>query len=401
MGGTVVIGFADALSAPEVAWSLADRGWRLAAFARRGRRTALHWSHHVEIFEVASPEVDFDRCGRDLQAALERLGDRASGEPIALMPLDDGAVWLCSKLGLKGRVTLVGPTGEAALLALDKKRQIGLAQECGFAVPPARYIRRLADVPTDDIGFPVVFKPALAVSEREGKLVKGRSWICLDRTELESAASDWGEREPMLLQAYIQGTGEGLFGLATERGVTRWTAHRRLRMMNPHGSGASACVTERVEESVKLAAERFLNRCSWSGLFMVELLADEQGKKWFMEFNGRPWGSMALARRLGFEYPAWSVQAALGLAPSTAPPEGAGEPIVCRHLGRELLHVAFVARGPKSRALRRWPSLCQALRDVVRLGRHDRWYNWRADDREVFFADLCYTLRDNLLKRHH
>jgi hypothetical protein len=133
---------------------------------------------------------------------------------------------------------------------------------------------------------------------------------------------------------------------------------------------------------------------------MVELLADKNGKKWFIEFNGRPWGSMALARRLGFEYPAWSVQAALGLGLGIALPERPRDPILCRHLGRELLHLAFVARGPKSRALHQWPTLSKALLDVVRLGRHDRWYNWRADDREVFFADLCYTLRDSLLKRH-
>jgi hypothetical protein len=401
MVGTAIIGFADALSAPEVAWSLADGGMRLAAFARKGRRTALHWSRHIEVFDIAPPEVDFGRSGRDLQAALDGLCERACGAALVLMPLDDAAVWLCSKLSLKGRATLAGPTGDATLLALDKKRQIQLAQESGFAVPQTRYIGRFADLPTDDIGFPIVFKPSRAVSERDGKLGKGKSWICLDRTELQSASSDWGEREPMLLQEFIQGTGEGLFGLATQQEVVGWTAHRRLRMMNPHGSGSSACVIERVDESLKVAAERFLKQCSWKGLFMVELLADKEGKKWFMEFNGRPWGSMALARRMGFEYPAWSVEAALGLAPSIAPPVGAREPILCRHLGRELLHLAFVARGPESRALRQWPSLCKALRDVVRLGRHDRWYNWRADDCGVFFADFCYTLRDNLLKRHH
>ena len=69
-----------------------------------------------------------------------------------------------------------------------------------------------------------------------------------------------------------------------------------------------------------------------------------------MELNGRAWGSMALARRRGFEYPAWNVQAALD--PDFVPVEPTDPPeILARHLGMELAHLAFVARGPQSKAL--------------------------------------------------
>ena len=52
---------------------------------------------------------------------------------------------------------------------------------------------------------------------------------------------------------------------------------------------------------------------------MIELLRDRDGVAWFMELNGRTWGSLALARRLGLEYPAWAALDALGIA---APPSG-------------------------------------------------------------------------------
>ncbi len=56
-----------------------------------------------------------------------------------------------------------------------------------------------------------------------------------------------------------------------------------------------------------------------------------------MELNGRAWGSMALARRRGFEYPAWNVHAALD--PDFVPVEPADPPeILARHLGMELAH---------------------------------------------------------------
>ncbi len=110
---------------------------------------------------------------------------------------------------------------------------------------------------------------------------------------------------------------------------------------------------------------------------------------------------MALARRVGYEYPAWSVRAALGLADRMALPVSPSVPqdIVCRHLGREVLHMLFVARGAKSEALRNWPSLRRSAREVLRLGRNDRWYNWRPDEKAVFFWDFWHTLHDGLIHR--
>ncbi len=399
MKATVIIGFADALAAPEVAWSLLDGGFTVVGFGRKGKGSALRWSRRVRLFEITPPEVDIRQSIRDLRNGIAAVARKTDGSPLAVMPLDDAALWLCSKIDLNGMAVLVGPTGEAALLAVDKNQQIRVAQKAGFHVPPTEYVECAKDVRSQKIPFPVVLKSANAFRDENGRLGRRYSWICSDPDELKSAVADWAEREPMLLQQYISGRGEGLFGLATEEGVIAWTAHRRLRMMNPHGSGSCACTIGVVDESVKAASERFLNQCSWRGLFMVETLRDEQGNIWFMEFNGRPWGSMALARRLGFEYPAWSVQLALARNTKIFVPSPPPEPIICRHLGREFLHLLFVARGPRSRAVRGWPSVGTALREVMHLSRNDRWYNWRADDCGVFFADFCHTLHDNLAKR--
>lgn len=76
-------------------------------------------------------------------------------------------------------------------------------------------------------------------------------------------------------------------------------------MMNPHGSGSSACVSFPVAEDLKLAIERFTRATGWLGIFMIEFLRDQSGIPWFVELNGRSWGSMALSRRQGLEYPAW------------------------------------------------------------------------------------------------
>jgi len=120
-------------------------------------------------------------------------------------------------------------------------------------------------------------------------------------------------------------------------------------------------------------------------MFMFEFLRDDHHVPWFVEFNGRAWGSMALARRIGFEYPAWAARVALDpLAQIDTPPLREG--VVCRHLGLDLVHAISVLRGPASTALN-WPSKWTTLRDVFTFRRGETWYNLRPGQRMLFLED--------------
>ena len=132
---------------------------------------------------------------------------------------------------------------------------------------------------------------------------------------------------------------------------------------------------------------------------MIEILRDTQGTAWFMEFNGRPWGSVALARRQGLEYPAWNVQSSLDAQWKLTASPAVQPDLVCRHLGRELMHPLFLLKGPKSVALTQWPPLGKSLSDLLHFGRDQALYNWRRDDKRVFVADCVNTLLDNLIKK--
>jgi predicted ATP-grasp superfamily ATP-dependent carboligase len=393
---SVLVGFAEAGSAPEVVWSLVDAGFRVTAFARQGRTSALRRSRHVRCVEVRAPEIDARGALEDLASLM-----RASGaETSVLFPLDDTAVWLCSRQSLPANWTLAGPRGHAAALALDKGLQCEAARRAGFDVPMTYLARTVSAVRAAAAAYPVILKAAECVHELPDRVVRGATWICGNREELERACAQWRERVPLIVQPFIEGRGEGLFGLATSNGVRAWSAHRRLRMMNPQGSGSSACVSAPVDAELTAKAERLVHEIGWRGLFMIEVLRDRAGRAWFVELNGRPWGSMALARRVGLEYPAWHVNLAVdadSAAGSVPGIHGAG--LVCRHLGRELMHLLFVLRGPKSAALGQWPSLWKSLREVVSVHAGDTLYNWRRDDPAVFFSDCYHTLHDNLLKR--
>ena len=287
---------------------------------------------------------------------------------------------------------LAGASGSAADYALDKSLQLDAATRAGLPVPSTEVLEDLTSATS--IRFPVMVKPARALYEVEGALERPAGVICGNGDEFERAAAmPWPG--PVLVQPLLHGVGEGLFGHVGSRGVSAWSSHRRVRMVNPHGSASSACRSHPVDRDLIEPSERFLSAIGWKGMFMLEFLRDSDGKPWFMELNGRAWGSMALARRRGFEYPAWTVQAALesGFEPSppTQPPE-----ILCRNLGLEIAHLMFVARGPQSDAPMEWPRLNRSIRDVCKFARGDRLYNWNRSQPGVLAADTLGTLRKSV-----
>ncbi len=379
----VLIGFAEALPAPEVVFSLRAAGHRISAFARTDALPLARLP--VDLHVLPAPEVDSIAAKAALCDLIARIGADV------VLPLDDAGLWLvhASDTGM-ARVT--GP--DAAQVALDKVAQIAAAKAAELDVPPTvHWDGKPGAVP--DITWPAIAKPGLALVEASNRLAKGDA-VYLDGPETDFFAEDRTAGAPWLIQPLIAGQGEGVFGFVTGDGaVAAWSGHRRLRMMNPHGSGASACESTMPDVSLNDRIVVFLTAIGWRGPFMVELLRDANGTPWFMELNGRMWGSMALARRQGFEYPAWA--AAQALDPDFVPDAPAPRQVSVRHLGRELLHLAFVARGPKSGFHRTgWPRLRASLAAVLRPGRGHGFYNHDPEHPRYFLRDAAWTLRKAL-----
>lgn len=389
--GPILIGSACALAAPEAAASMLGAGLQVTAFAPRGSRPALRRDRRVAIDAITAPERDAAAAAAELVEVARRRG------AVAVMPLDDASVWLCDATAAELGLAVVGPTAARARLALDKRLQIEAARSAGFAVPETWICSTREEALAID-RFPVILKPALAVAEHGGRLRRGSARVCADATELAIAVAEWDGAHPLLAQPWLSGTGEGLFGVVLDGDVAQLSAHRRLRMVNPQGSGSSACISTAPDPELVEACVRMMRAVGWSGLFMLEFLRGRDGTAWFMELNGRAWGSLALARRLGLEYPAWAAFDALGLPQVPRRACGPHEPLVCRHLGREIVHVMSVLRGPRSAALTDWPSRWGTLRSVARVRRGERWYNWSARRPGVFVQDTLQTVLEPVAK---
>jgi hypothetical protein len=393
---TLLVGFAESLAAIETIWDLLDRGHRVHAFTRTGRTPPIKHDRRVVLHRVTAPERDLDATVRDVSAAVAQL-DR----PVA-MPLDDAAVLVLDRVAdARPDLVMAGPVGEQARVALDKRLQLEAAQRAGLCVPPTLVVEP-GSVPGPPPGLgPWIVKPARALDVVAGRVVKGDARFV---TTLEDLEQELGARsDPVLVQPALSGVGIGVFGLA-EAGVARaLSGHERVRMMNPSGSGSSACVAREPSPRLRSAADAFVGQVGWRGQFMLELLEDAEGRAWFMELNGRPWGSMALAVRRGLHYPSWTVALAEGQAVDALGPESEDRAMMARHLGRELLHLAFVVRGRLEARRRRrhglaprpdlvgYPSVPGTIRALLSWRRGSRLYNAR--QLRVLAADTLSTLR--------
>lgn len=386
----VLVGFAESLAAIETAWALRDAGYAVHSFARAGTTPPLAASPGIAVHSVTSPQVSAQDCVSEVIALSRHLGAEV------VMPLDDDALWVCAAAHAGGLTAVVaGPTGDHAVFATDKRRQLAQARDVGFNVPRTVVIDDPAagscwSLPASESGW--VIKPALAVELHEGRLRKPRSYAASTPEDVARHLS--GATWPVLVQPVLEGRGEGVFGLALESGVAGVTGHRRLRMMNPAGSGASACRSCEVSPELRHRTQQLAAGQRWRGLLMVELLRSADGTPWFMEVNGRPWGSMALAIRREMLYPVWAVEAASGQEPAFREP---GPDATCRHAGRELVHLAFVVRDVVAGRRRRdVVVLSRTVKDVLRWHGGDHLYNYRRGELRTFLRDTWQTVGHQL-----
>ena len=388
---TVAVAFADAVAAPEAVFSLHAAGFNVVAISRRGSRPLVRRLPTVAICEVIAPEQDADTSIVEIREAIAR--SRAS----AFLPLDDVALWACSQIKCDGGTSelcaIASPSIEGIRFSLDKWVQLSVARASGFLIPASHLIEDVTDL-KGWTTFPAIAKPRYAVRVYDGKVIRRSPQYLQDSGGIATL------KPPVILQPLIRGKGEGVFGLADSGELLVDSAHQRVRMMNPHGSGASACRSHIVLPRTLEASKSLIERLGWSGPFMIELLTDPEGRSWFVELNGRLWGSTALGRRLGLEYPSWTVS--LVLDPSFRPPEIAarGEMREVRHLARDLEHFAAVLRGPRTKFhAGDWPGKLETMRAVFAFSRRAGFYNTDTSAPNLFLWEVLDHFVDRLRNR--
>ena len=186
----------------------------------------------------------------------------------------------------------------------------------------------------------------------------------------------------MIVQEFIPGSGAGAFLLRFHGKTHLSFAHRRLHEYPYTGGRSSFRESCRDEELVRLG-ERLLEAIDYDGVAMVEFRRDARNERpYFIEINGRLWGSLALALHCGVDFPAALVRCHVLGCP---PPHQGNYPVGvrCRNVfPGEVRHLRSILGAPKHSRGRPTPP---RLRAVVRFFvlffdpriRHD--YFWWSD----------------------
>ncbi len=393
-GRHILVGPARAVAATEAVWSLLDRGHRVTVWTHPHDRIALGHDRRVSVTSIPDP-------GRDLNAATDALADLAAGAD-AVFPLDDFALVLADRLRTAG-TTVVGPAGSALTLALDKALQAEAAAAAGWCVPEGIAVDDVGQLPAEaPFAGPMVLRPAHAVHRLDDRLAKSDNVFCNGPGGWSDALRSFPSERPVLAQRIVNGDGIGVFGIAREGTLQAASAHRRVRPTDPAGSGASAAAARRVEPDELAQAESFVARTGWDGILMIEQIARlEDGSRWFVEVNARPWGSTALARRRGLEYPAMAVDAALGLDIEPPAHRLDDDGTVARHLGREAVHFLMVIRGPRGPSASPWPTRRRTTAAMLRWDRGTSWYNKRPGAGRLWAVDAANNVMDRVAPRRN
>lgn len=189
----------------------------------------------------------------------------------------------------------------------DKSKLLRLANRLNIPVPKTALVDGVASLPSISAGlrFPAVLKPHRSRIWSKGRWISASvQYVNSFQELLETAAKhEYFSEHPFLIQEYISGEAQGLFGLYRQGVPVAFFAHRRLRENPP--SGGVSVLSESIELCPKILemARALLEHVGWHGVAMVEFKVSSNGTPYLMEVNARFWGSLQLAIDAGVDFP--------------------------------------------------------------------------------------------------
>ncbi|MEM7612871.1 MAG: ATP-grasp domain-containing protein, partial [Pseudomonadota bacterium] len=203
--------------------------------------------------------------------------------------------------------------------ASDKGRLADTARQTGVAIP--RTLRIDQNEPLQELPagftFPVVLKPTRSRIAIDGGYLSTMVMIAQNKAQFLTIQQQnrWFLEAPWLLQAFIEGTGQGVFAIYDHGRPVAWFAHERIREKPPTGGVSVLSRSAPLSRPLKSAAEALLDKLKWHGPAMVEFRVAADGTPYLMEINARFWGSLQLAISSGVNFPVLAAQIALGERP--------------------------------------------------------------------------------------
>ena len=194
------------------------------------------------------------------------------------------------------------PTAEVVERSLDKITLIEQAPRAGLSVPETVCCRNRAEAleVARASGFPIVVKPRHA-GVRSSRVRDWRSRVAWNEQSVaryvDRYVGEW------LLQTHASGTVYSCAGVMTPTGLRSFFFSRYVRTWPPDGGNCAFSESCTASPAVEQMVGRLLVEIGWIGIFELELLVGKGREVFALDFNPRPYGSLALAVSAGTSLP--------------------------------------------------------------------------------------------------
>ncbi len=312
MKATLLVGSLPRIVIP-VARSLQELG--IPVYAASSSKVVRSRSIRSFVFlghEEENPELYFEK----LKNAISEF------DIDTVMPCGDEDLLALSRhdTALRRLVQYCGPTPSACRKILEKTETLAIAESVGIPVPHEYKIidREALSTMRETIQFPVVVKPRHkdfeSVTEIKSEIAHSFEQLVTYFDRFPEFGS-W-----FLIQDFIPGTGVAVEILMDQGLPIAVFQHRRMREYPVRGGVSVAAISEAPNPELVDYAVTLLRALDWQGVAMVEFRKDDvSGRIGLMEVNGRFWGSVALSRFCGVNFPYYLWQIAHGQTPEPAP----------------------------------------------------------------------------------
>jgi predicted ATP-grasp superfamily ATP-dependent carboligase len=243
-------------------------------------------------------------------ATMSEIGDRFGLEGWVVYPTRDEIVAALSRhRGLLSEFYRVPtPDWDVVRWAWDKRLTYRMAGELGIATPNTRYASDDTDLTSLALRWPIVIKPAI-----KQHFIYAANVKALRADSAEQLATRFDEvrsiipTDEVMLQELIPGGGDCQFSYCAFFKDGRPLAKmlvRRARQRPPDFARSSTCVETVDMPELEEPSERFLGAIGYYGLVEIEYKLDRRdGQYKLLDVNPRTWGSHAIGRRAGADFP--------------------------------------------------------------------------------------------------
>jgi biotin carboxylase len=309
--------------------------WNRRALAARSRSAC-------GVVRVPRPSKEPRRLTPLFPELARRLG------ATAVLPGTEAALLLVSETAddFGPEVALGCPSPEVVLRATDKVAVNEAAKRAGVGLPPS--VRVSGGTPAVEIPYPAVLKPVRSEHrEPDGALRHLDVHPLANENELRAALSHLPDGG--LVQPYLRAPMRTLNGVMWEGDLVAAVHQWADRIWPPDCGVLSAARTVPADRELERRAAGLLADLAWNGMFNLQFLLDD-GEPLLIDFNPRPYHSLALAIAAGVNLPAIWVDLLLGRRPPVRDYEVG---VRWRYLRHDVLAVWSAVRSGRWESLRR------------------------------------------------